>query len=263
MATTMNDIFSPYRAITSRRDADELAAVLLHPQRERPAVVVSTTKNGPLIDPTVLATRLGTGVDVYLLSNAALAYDLQDALPPDTSVYGGAARCYPPGTGWAKNSATSMVRLAYSEEQGRTAIDLLVEDIADMDTTPAKTTSNSATRPMAATEVEGIVSVILEPDGVLVKLVEGIARIDTSVLAPGIHPGLLFSAGQILRGTVRDTLMSITSGIHTPADAAGHAAKGRIVPALVASLKAVTPISRVVSPPRLRRPCGCCRGRAG
>lgn len=236
----MKDIFSPYRTIASRRDADDLAAVLLHPHRERPAVVVSTTKNGPLIDPTVLATRLGTGVDVYLLTNAALAYDLQDALPPDTSVYGGAARCYPPGTGWAKNSATSMVRLAYTDEQGRAAIELLVEDVADMDTAPVKVTSSSAPRATAATEVEGTVSVILEPDGVLVKLDDGIARIDTSVLAPGIHPGLLFSAGQKLRGTVSDNLMSITSGIHTPANAAAHAAKGLIVPALVASVKAVT-----------------------
>lgn len=236
----MNDIFSPYRTITSRRDADELAAVLLHPQRERPAVVVSTTKNGPLIDPAALATRLGNGVDVYLLANAALAYDLQDKLPPDTSVYGGAARCYPPGTAWTRNSATSMVRLAYSEAEGRAAIDLLVEDVADMDTAPVKVTSNSAPRPLAATEVEGTVSVILEPDGVLVKLDDGIARIDTSVLAPGIHPGLLFSAGQQIRGTIRDGLMSITSGIHTPADAASHAAKGLTVPALVASLKAVT-----------------------
>ena len=236
----MNDIFSPYRTINSRRDADELAAVLLHPQRERPAVVVSTTKNGPLIDPAALAKRLGTGVDVYLLANAALAYELQDALPPDTSVYGGAARCYPPGTGWTKNSATSMDRLAYTDEQGRVAIELLADDVADMDQTPVKVTSSSAPRVIAATEVEGTVSVILEPDGVLVKLDDGIARIDTSVLAPGISPALLFSAGQKLRGTIRDNLMSITSGIHTPAEAAEHAAKGLIVPALVASVKAVT-----------------------
>ncbi|HEX9225855.1 MAG TPA: hypothetical protein VF885_04245 [Arthrobacter sp.] len=240
MAPTMNDIFSPYRTISSRRDADELAAVLLHPQRERPAVVVSTTKNGPIIDPAALAKRLGPGVDVHLLANAALAYDLQDKLPPDTSVYGGAARCYPPGTGWTKNSAASMVRLAYTEEQGRAAIELLAEDVADMDTAPVKVTSSSVPRSTAATEVEGTVSVILEPDGVLVKLDDGIARIDTSILAPGISPALLFSAGQKLRGTIRENLMSITSGIHTPADAAQHAAKGLIVPALVASTKAVT-----------------------
>ncbi|MET4143949.1 hypothetical protein [Arthrobacter sp. UYCo732] len=236
----MNDITSQYRTIASTRDVIELAAILLHPERERPAVVVSTTKNGPIINPAALAARLGSDVDVYLLSSASLAYDFQDAMPLDTSVYGGAARCYPPGNGWAKNSAKSMVRLAYTEEEGRSAISLLVDDVADMEPlVPVKATTSSAPRPATASPVEGIVSVILEPDGVLIKLEDGIARIDTSVLAPGISPERLFSPSQKVTGTVRDGVFTITDGLHTPADAADHADRGTTQPALVISQKRV------------------------
>jgi len=237
----MHDIFSPYSTITSPRGAIELAAMLLHPERERPAVVVSTTKNGPVINPKTLADRLGNDADVYLINSASLAYDFSDAMPLDTSVYGGAARCYPPGNAWVKNPFKSMVRVAYTEEEGRAAAALLINDVAAMESlVPVKVTSTSAPRkPAAAASVDGIVSVILEPDGVLIKLEDGIARIDTSILAPGISPDRLFSPSQKVTGTVRDGILTITEGLHTPADAADHAAHGTIQTALVTSPKTV------------------------
>ncbi|ACL42299.1 hypothetical protein Achl_4348 (plasmid) [Pseudarthrobacter chlorophenolicus A6] len=240
LSIAMNDISSLYRSINTTRDAKELAAMLLHPERERPAVVVSTTKNGPLIRPADLAKRLGPDADVYLLGSASLAYDFQDAMPWDTSVYGGAARCYPPGNSWANNTAKSMVRLAYTEEEGRAAISLLADDVAAMEAlVPVKVTTTSAPRPTVSAAVEGTVSVILEPDGVLIKLEDGIARIDTSLLAPGISPQRLFSPSQKVTGTVRDGIFTITEGLHTPGDAADHAARGTVQPALVTSHKTV------------------------
>lgn len=211
MSIAMNDISSLYRTINSTRDVIELAEMLVHPERERPAVVVSTTKNGPLIRPADLANRLGAGVDVYLLGSAGLAYDFQDAMPLDTSVYGGAARCYPPGNAWAKNSSRSMIRLAYTDAEGRAAIPLLADDVAAMESlVPMKVTTSSAPRPAAVSAVEGVVSVILEPDGALIKLQDGIARIDTSALAPGISPQHLFSPSQ------RSSAPSVTASSPSP-----------------------------------------------
>ncbi|MFB9714050.1 hypothetical protein [Arthrobacter methylotrophus] len=236
----MPDIFNPYNTITTPRDARELAAMLLHPERERPAVVVSTTKNGPVINPKALADRLGNDVDVYLINSASLAYDFSDAMPLETSVYGGAARCYPPGTAWVKNPFKSMLRLAYTEEEGQAAIVRIVDDVAAMESlVPLKVTSTSPRKQPSTATVDGIVSVILEPDGVLIKLEDGIARIDTSVLAPGISPDRLFSPSQKVTGTVRDGLFTITEGLNTPADAADHAARGTIQPALVLSSKTI------------------------
>lgn len=239
--TTMTDISTLYRTIASTRDALELAAELNHPERERPAVVVSTNKGVPMISPEALAKRLGPDVDVYLLGSASVAYDFSDAMPLDTSVYGGAARCYPPGNGWARSTHKSMVRLAYTPEEGRAAIPLLVGDVADMDPfiPQARTSFSTPRRQAPITEVTGTVSVTLEPDGVLVELPDGIARIDTSTLAPGISPDRLFSRQQQVTGTVRDGILTITRGLHTTADAADHAAAGTIHPALVLSHKNV------------------------
>lgn len=240
MRTAMPDIFNAYNTITTPRGAHELAAMLLHPERERPAVVVSTTKNGPVISPKALADRLGNDVDVYLINSASLAYDFSDAMPDETSVYGGAARCYPPGTAWVKNPFKSMLRLAYTEEEGRAAVANIIDDVASMESlVPVKVTSTSPRKQSSAAPVDGIVSVILEPDGVLIKLDDGIARIDTSALAPGISPDRLFSPSQMVTGTVSDGLFTITEGLNTPGDAADHAVRGSVQPALVLSPKAV------------------------
>lgn len=241
MTLTATDIFSKYRTFSSRSEAKELASLLVDPERERPAVVISTTKNGPIIDPAALAERLGSTADVYVLGNSGIAFDLEDALPRDTGVYGGAARSYPPGTAWTKNSQKSMVRLAYTPDEARKALSLIEDDVAAMaGAGPATFVSTSRFAPVATSpaQVTGTVSRLLAPDGVLVKLEDGIARIDTSVLAPGIEPSRLFALGQGVTGTLRDNLLTVT-GAHTTADAADHAARGTVQAALVASEKTV------------------------
>jgi hypothetical protein len=238
---TALDIFSNYRTFNSPRDAEELASLLVDPERERPAVVISTTKSGPIIDPAALAEKLGPSADVYVLGNAGIAFDLEDELPRDTGVYGGAARSYPPGTAWKENTSKAKVRLAYTREEGRTALAMIADDVAAMAAPGPATFVSARTRtsaPAPSAQVTGTVSVLLEPDGVLVKLDDGIARIDTSVLAPGIEPSRLFASGQEVTGTLKDGVLSVT-GMHTPADAADHAAHGTVLPALVASEKAV------------------------
>lgn len=234
------DILNPFRTVESARDAKDLAKVLTDPHRERPAVVVSTTKKFTYINPTELAKKLGPDVDVYLLESSRVAYDFQEAMPFDTTVYGGAARCYPPGTAWTKNTTLAMVRLAYTDAEGRAAINLLADDVAAMASYPREAAvSSSPAKPADDAHAEGIVSVILEPDGVLVQLDEGIARIDTSAMAPGISPALLFHHSQKVSGTVRNGILTLTEGFHTPADAADHAAAGTVLPALVTSPKTV------------------------
>lgn len=242
MSIAMTDIFNVYRTIGSKRDAIELAALLIDPERERPAVVISTTKNGPTISPNAVVDRLGQRADVYLLASASLAYDFEDAMPRDTSVYGGAARSYPPGIEWSKNTGKSMVRLAYSDSDGVAAVALIEYDVAAMAPGPVtvmSTASRPATSAAGSSAVEGEVCMLLPPDGVLVKLETGMAQIDTSVLAPGIPPGMLFTVGQKITGTVHDKSLKIASGINTPADGADHASKGLTLPALVASEKVV------------------------
>ncbi|WP_159619455.1 hypothetical protein [Arthrobacter zhaoguopingii] len=229
-----------YTTVDSRRDAIDLAALMCHPERDKPVVVISSTKEGTRLDPAAVAKRLGDKAAVYVLATPAVAYSFDEAMPDDTSVYNGAARSYPTGTAWQKNQRASVLRLAYSDSEARDAVDLLAQDVDKMDPyAPPVTTSSTPARSKEPEIVGCEVSMLLPPDGVLVKLADGMARIDTSPLAPGIEPERLFTSGQKLTGTVRDGLLTITSGIHTVAEAVAHARAGITHPALVLNEKRI------------------------
>jgi hypothetical protein len=239
LSIAMTDIFAPFRTISSKRDAIELATLLVDPERERPAVVISSTRNGPSVDPAAVVDRLGPDADVFLLSTAGVAYDFEDAMPVDSSVYGGAVRSYPPGTEWCRTTGKAMVRLAYNASEGRAAVALIADDVAAMAPAPGRvrTAVQRVASPAAPSAVEGRVAMLLDPDGAMVKLDTGMARISTSALSP-VPSSMLFTVGQTVTGTVTDGIMAV-SGVNTAADGADHAAKGKTLPALVASEKAV------------------------
>ncbi|WP_147394426.1 hypothetical protein [Arthrobacter cheniae] len=193
-----------------------------------------------MINPAAVAQRLGSKAAVYFLATPAVAYPFDEAMPDETSVYGGSARSYPTGNAWHTNQRISMLRLAYSEAEGRDAVDLLAKDVEKMDPyAPPRTTSSTPVRANSPEIVAAEVAILLPPDGVLLKLADGMARIDTSVLAPGIGPERMFAPGQKLAGTVREGLLTITSGIHTVNEAVAHAPQGVIHPALVLNEKQI------------------------
>ncbi|MCQ1945510.1 MULTISPECIES: hypothetical protein [unclassified Arthrobacter] len=238
--TTAPETAVTYSTVDTPRDAIDLAAFLCHPERDHPVVVISSTKDGPRIDPAAVAGRLGNKATVYLLATPAVAYPFDEAMPEETSVYGGAARSYPTGNAWHSNQRISVLRLAYADAEARDAVDLLAQDVDKMDPyAPPVTTSSTPARSTVPQVVGCEVSMLLPPDGVLVKLAHGMARIDTATLAPGIEPERLFTPGQKLTGTVQNGLLTITSGIHTVAEAVAHAPAGTIHPALVLNEKRI------------------------
>lgn len=238
--TTAPETAVTYSTVDTPRGAVDLAAFLCHPERDHPVVVISSTKDGPRIDPAAVARRLVNKATVYLLATPAVAYPFDEAMPEETSVYGGAARSYPTGNAWHSNQRISVLRLAYSDTEACDAVDLLAQDVDKMDPyAPPVTTSSTPARSTVPQVVGCEVSMPLPPDGVLVKLADGMARIDTATLAPGIEPERLFTLGQKLTGTVWDGLFTITSGIHTVAEAVAHAPAGIIHPALVLNEKRI------------------------
>lgn len=233
------DIFAPYRSVSTKTEARELADLLGHPSRDRPVVVVSSTKDGPRITPTDLATRLGSDADVYLLTSAAIAYDLDDIMPEGSSVYGGAVRCYPPGTAWTTETRKAVTRLIYTDEEAKAAIGLIADDVAAMAT--SFTTSSRPVQTPAVRTIDGSVTMLLEPDGALVKTDNGgIARIDTSSFAPGVPVTRLLEVGQRVTGTIHDGVLTLTIPRNTVADAVAHATAGTVLPAKVSGHKTVT-----------------------
>lgn len=233
-----------YSTAESRYDATHLAAHLKSPHREIPVVVISSTKSGPRIDPSAVAVKLAGAAEVFLLGSGAIADIFEDIMPDDTCVYGGAARSYPPGTAWTERSSLAMVRLAYSDEEARRAVDLICTDISRMD--PPATSYTSAPAKVEAPSkamVTGTVSMLMNPDGAIVK-VEGagsgrITRIDTASFAPGIDSERILRTGMKVTGTLSAGVLDITSMLTTTANAADYAEEATIQPVLVKDDKTV------------------------
>ncbi|MHA7190518.1 hypothetical protein ACX80N_09545 [Arthrobacter sp. MDT2-16] len=236
---TASQSVTEYQTVDTGKGAIELAALLCHPERDYPVVVISSLREGTRIDAAAVARRLGTSASVYVLA-AHVANTFEDAMPPETAVYGGPSRTYPTGNAWHASQRLSVIRLAFSDAEARDAVDLIAKDVEALDPySPPKTTSSSPVRAKEPETVECVVSWVLPPDSVMVQLAEGVARIDVSALAPGVEPDRLFTPGQKLVGTVRDGLLTVTSGIHTVAEAVAHARVGSILPALVLNEKRV------------------------
>ncbi|WP_422390185.1 hypothetical protein [Arthrobacter sp. N1] len=225
-----------YRTVSSRKDAADLAALLVDPARYNPVVVVSPSRTGPLVNADDLSIALGPEADVYLLASSSVTFDFDDVMPPETSVYGGAIRSYPPGSQWTANPRKAPFHHAYSDAEQRNLIDLISADISEM-VAPAPPTARLTTtpaKPILKQVVEGRVAMIMEPDGALVKLVAGeMTRIDTSLLAPGIRCSRLLKAGQSVQGVIDDNVMDIRAILHTAADAVDHVTAGSTYPCLI------------------------------
>ncbi|WP_146087814.1 hypothetical protein [Rathayibacter sp. AY1D2] len=84
------------RHIDSPQAARELGTEVLSPRR-RPLVLISTDESGAfLYDPQHVESEVGQHVDVVTIATAEATYALEAVLPAKTSLYGGAARAYPP-----------------------------------------------------------------------------------------------------------------------------------------------------------------------
>src|SRR4051812_48553914 len=86
------------RWIESEADSLELAALVVDPARTTLLVCV-TTQNAaskPMLDADELASRLGERAQVWVITDAAHAWALTEALPPKIDVYGGAIRAWQP-----------------------------------------------------------------------------------------------------------------------------------------------------------------------
>ncbi|MHA7191089.1 hypothetical protein ACX80N_12445 [Arthrobacter sp. MDT2-16] len=231
-----------YRTISTRKDAAELADLLVSPSRYSPVVVISPNYSGTLVDPERLAECLGSEADVYVLASTSVAFDFDDVMPTDTSVYGGAIRSYPTGRQWTTSPWKAPFRHAFSEAEDRGLIDLVAADVATMAVpaaAPVKRTSVISTpSPAPKLARTGTVAMLMAPDGALVKLTGGVmARIDTSSIAPGISSNRLLQPGLTVEGVIDDNVMDISAMSHTPAEAIDHMVAGSTYPALVLTEK--------------------------
>ena len=97
--------------VASASEVLDLAAWLLSPHRDRPAVVLTRGQpDRPLLDAHALARDYPDRVDVYLLDRSPdLTRELNAHLPESWQVFGDAARVYPSAGGPASSPVTAAV----------------------------------------------------------------------------------------------------------------------------------------------------------
>lgn len=231
-----------YTTIESRFDATELVNLLTSGHRDKPVVVISSTKQGPRISPGDVAVRVAGAADVYLLANAGISYLLEELMPPETNVYGGAARTYPAHTDWIQKTYQATVRLAYSDEEASRAVEQIGADVDKMTKAHSASTAGPV-KVVRKAPVSGVVSMMMD-FGAVVKLEESaaarMARIDSEAFAPGIPAAQLMHVGMKVYGVLAGGILDVSAMLNTPSEAVDYAEEATIQAAMVLNEKTIT-----------------------
>lgn len=186
--------------ISAPSDAEQLAGLLLDPQRGHPVVVVSipSGQSAPWIDPTEIHENVRGLADVVLLPTDESSWALSTSLPEMTQVYGGAGRVYPVGLDWTTDPYRSPLRFAYSSAEGAPATQKLISDALGMARSAGVTTT---TAPVTTVSASGTVLGLVQPSRALVKLDDGsMATIWQELTAPDVAIERLVRPGQSVSG---------------------------------------------------------------
>lgn len=126
------------RHIETAYDVTALAERILE-NRHRPLVLLSTTADGSFaFDPDLISRELGPDAEVITIATGEATFSLEQALPPKTHVFGGAARSYPADFGMDPDWHRSILRFP-----DRHTVDQLIEDAL------AQVTVSSVVAPVA------------------------------------------------------------------------------------------------------------------
>ena len=229
-----------YRTVSKRAEAEELASFLLRHDRAQPVVVITTGRDGFRVDPESMASRLGREADVWVITTMGAAFDFSDAMPDETAVYNGAVRSYPPGNAWTRAPRKSVLRLIYSDEDARRAIEEVPADVeAMMPLIPALSAAAQTKAPEPARDiVRATVTGFDGPGTALVGLPDGAtARVLLPDFGPLVKPGMLLAIGQEVDGTLEGGTFQLEAT--TTGEATDDASPGTVLPALVTGPKTI------------------------
>ncbi|WIB65512.1 hypothetical protein [Curtobacterium sp. MCBD17_040] len=114
-------------------DVTRLATLLEDPNRDMPVVVLSTPAGD--VQPRFLMDQvvrdLGGNSFISVIPTGPLTFRLGDRLGEDFTVYGGAARVYPPGTDWLHDRTAAPIVFAYADSDRRHITDTLTRRVVE------------------------------------------------------------------------------------------------------------------------------------
>lgn len=228
---------APVRTVATAAEAEVLAALLKRAERSQPVVVVSVAREGLRVDPEAIAAALGADADVYVIDNMDAAYDFSDAMPDDTSVYGGAVRAYPAGNAWMQDPYRAPLHTVYTDEDARRVPGWVARDVEYMMPLlpSARSTAEPKAPPRPSALDRGTVTAV-DRGRALVELTDGsTAEAALPDLGNAGDPLWLLSPGQSVTGVREGDSFHIEA--NRPGDAVDRVREGDVIPVLVTGQK--------------------------
>lgn len=187
------------------RSGRELSAYLLS-CRSKPVAVVSVLPGAPAlrIDADHIARTLGEDAEVIVVTSGKTTYELRDALPHGTSLFGSAARVYSPERRWARDPHGSVLRVAHSPADARYIANQIIGDV--LNKVPAPATPAAPAHRAPATREGTIEAIIAGGTRAMARLQDGTpALVRQEDTLPCIPLEWLYHPGQPVTGTFEET----------------------------------------------------------
>lgn len=191
------------RLVRTEDQARRLAGRLLDPLRTHPVVVVTTAagQQDPYLDVDEIVSGVGDLAEVHLLSTGDASWAFSQELPPQTQVYGGAARVYPADLSWTSDLRRSPLRFAWGAKDGRRATEQIISDALGMAFAAGLTREHEdRDQPHAVGRVMGVVG-----GRALVDLDGRHATIAPELTVPDVSAERLFAKGMEVSGLLDTT----------------------------------------------------------
>ncbi len=185
--------------IRTAEQAKELAEGLLRADRRQPWCVISTPNDSTqaVFDVVAIEDEVSSVCEIFVIWGGQATRELQDMLPVDTQVFGGAGRTYPSNFGKTQGASVGKLRYVYPAGNVTPSTERLISDIwaAAMDAGLLKQATPNAVDAVAT------VKQFFGDSVVLLQLENGeLASVRQEASFPGVPLTWVFSLGQQVTG---------------------------------------------------------------
>ncbi|GAA0210084.1 hypothetical protein GCM10008944_30140 [Cytobacillus oceanisediminis] len=222
--------------VKTREAAQLLASHLLDARRTHPVVVVSHgvgRGDEPWIDAEQVAAGVGDYAEVHVVPTGEVTWALSSSLPPETQVYGDAARVYSTDLTWVSRPRSSRLYLCFGPDQGARIEALLEADAMQA----ALEVGLLERRAVQRRTVTGRVVGVLAGRGI-VEGDFGRAALREELAVPGVPIERVVRPGQEVTGewVTADGLLDVRNQVRPASEALEHYAPGDAVLVRVADV---------------------------
>jgi hypothetical protein len=204
-------------------EAKELASLLLDLRRAKPVCVISTPNDdpAPVFDVEGIEGDVSSVCEVFVIVGGAATRELQDLLPAEMHVFGGAARTYPISFGRTKGETAGKLRYVYPPGTLKQSSQRLAADIwaAAMDAGLLDQATENAV------DVVGTVKQFYGDDTAVLQLESGqLVSLRQETTFPGVPLTWVFNLGQQVTGKFDSStrIFTVKQQTLTAADAVAH-----------------------------------------